>query len=228
MSPRPWSSVRDPFAFDRALLRGAGRGLRYLAGADEVGRGCLAGPLVCAAVVLDYGAAPQRLLQGLGDSKSLTIQRREDLYTKILSGCSRWSVISVSASSLDAAGLHRSNLVALGEALAALGAGYDLALVDGFELERPELGCRRLVGGDRLSAAVAAASVLAKVTRDRWLTALHDTFPAYDFAHNKGYGTPAHLRALATVGPCPEHRLSFRRVLPTPQPPATWAAEQQA
>ncbi len=212
MSPRPWSSVRDPFAFDRALLRGAGRGLRYLAGVDEVGRGCLAGPLVCAAVVLDYGAAPQRLLQGLGDSKSLTIQRREDLYTKILSGCSRWSVISVSASSLDAAGLHRSNLVALGEALAALGAGYDLALVDGFELDRPELGCRRLVGGDRLSAAVAAASVLAKVTRDRLMRALHHTYPAYGFHEHVGYATTQHRRALAANGACPLHRLSFAGV----------------
>ena len=136
----------------------------------------------------------------------------------------------MAAAEIDRIGIVAATRQAMQLALAqlhALGMPADFLLIDFLTLELP-VPQKGIVRGDSCSLSIAAASIVAKVTRDRWLTALHDTFPAYDFAHNKGYGTPAHLRALAAVGPCPEHRLSFRRVLPTPQPPATWAVEQQA
>lgn len=217
MSPPESVRPHDPFRFDRALLKEAGAGARYLAGADEVGRGCLAGPLVCAAVILDYSTSPHRVLAGLRDSKLLTPRRREDLYERILLSCVRWAVVHVSASSLDGRGLHRSNLAALGDVLTQLGLGYDLAVVDGFDLGRPDLGCRAVVGGDRLSAAVAAASVVAKVTRDRLMRALHEVYPAYGFDRHVGYATEQHRAALAAVGACPLHRRSFAGVLEDPE-----------
>jgi ribonuclease HII len=202
----------DLFAFDRDLLRGEGKNLRFLAGADEVGRGCLAGPLVCAAVVLDYALAPQRVLTGLRDSKLLTVRRRHALYDAILAGCARWSVVSVSAASLDARGLHRSNLAALASVLQLVEPAYDVAVVDGFDVGREDLRCRAVVGGDGTSAAVAAASVVAKVTRDRLMHALHQDYPAYGFDEHVGYATRRHREALAQVGVCPLHRLSFAGV----------------
>ena len=208
MAPPKPGRLHDPFRFDRGLLREAGAGSRYLAGVDEVGRGCLAGPLVCAAVILDYRTSPDRTLAGLRDSKLLTPSRREDLYERILRSCVRWAVVHVSASSLDGRGLHRSNLAALGDALLELGYAYDLAVVDGFDLGRPELHCRALVEGDRLSAAVAAASVVAKVTRDRLMRAVHEFYPVYGFDRHVGYATEQHRAALAAAGACPLHRRS--------------------
>lgn len=212
--PREGSCHRDEdlFTFDRDLLRGAGKKLRFLAGADEVGRGCLAGPLVCAAVVLDYAMAPQKALSGLRDSKLLTPRRRQALYEAILAGCARWSVVSVSAASLDAHGLHRSNLAALASVLQLVEPAYDVAVVDGFDVGREDLRCRAVVGGDGTSAAVAAASVIAKVTRDRLMHALHQEYPAYGFDEHVGYATRRHREALAQLGACPLHRLSFAGV----------------
>lgn len=208
------SDACDPFTFDRGLLRRSGEGLRFLAGADEVGRGSLAGPLVCAAVVLDYGARPERLLAGLKDSKQLTPNQREALFPHITAQCVRWSVISISPVSIDARGLHKSNLEGLAEALGALGEAFDLALVDGFDLggQHTAFPCQAVVGGDRLSAAVAAASVVAKVIRDRLMRSLHALYPEYGFDQHVGYATPRHRRVLAERGPCPLHRLSFAGV----------------
>ena len=204
--------VGELFKFDRDMLRCAGMDLRLLAGVDEAGRGCLAGPLVCAAVVLDYAAAPQRVLAGLRDSKLLTARRRENFYQTILTSCARWSVVSVSPDSLDARGLHRSNLAALASALRIVEAAYDVAVVDGFDLGRDELRCSAVVGGDRRSAAVAAASIVAKVTRDRLMHALHAHYPAYGFDEHVGYATRRHRQVLAARGACPFHRLSFAGV----------------
>lgn len=210
----------DPFRFDRSLLAASAdltedQDLR-LAGADEAGRGCLAGPLVAAAVVLDYSAAPFRTLEGLTDSKLLTREAREALYGGILRSVARVSWVAYSPSTIDRAGLHRCNLEALTRALEALRGEYRLAVVDGFDLQRPELRASRLIGGDYKSAAVAAASVVAKVVRDRMMRALAPLYPEYGFGEHVGYGTDEHREALRRHGPCALHRLSFQGV-GTPQ-----------
>lgn len=204
----------DLFVFDREVLRQAGRGMRFLAGADEVGRGCLAGPLVCAAVVLDYGGDPERVLSGLNDSKKLSRSERERLFPCIVSNCRCWTVVSVSPGTIDRAGLHRSNREALASALRGVQGMFDLALVDGRELGEVHADhtCLTLVGADHLSAAVAAASIVAKVLRDRLMCAMHGAYPDYGFDRHVGYATSAHLEALLRAGPCALHRLSFQGV----------------
>jgi ribonuclease HII len=202
----------NPFRFDRGRLSISGPGAAVVAGADEVGRGCLAGPLVAAAVSLDYGRNPEHLLKGMTDSKALTPQAREGLYRQVLRSARGVSVVAVSSQSIDNEGLHRCNLRALGLALEGLHGDYDLALVDGFDLRRPDLGAQRLPGGDWLSAAVAAASVVAKVTRDRLMREMDLLHPGYGFAHHVGYGTREHQEALRNQGLCPLHRRSFSLV----------------
>jgi ribonuclease HII len=214
------SRLSDPFRFDRAVLAEAGDAgeaaafasdLR-LAGADEAGRGCLAGPLVVAAVVLDYARAPFPRLDGLTDSKLMTHEAREAMYCGILSSVARVSWTACAPASIDERGLHRSNLAALARVLESLHGQYRLAIVDGFDLKHPELRARALVGADYKSAAVAAASVVAKVVRDRLMRALAAEYPEYHFDEHVGYGTGAHREALRRLGPCPLHRLSFRGV----------------
>ena len=216
------SRASDPFRYDRAVLDGV-EGLEShgacdlrLAGADEAGRGCLAGPLVVAAVVLDYSRAPFPLLAGLTDSKLMTLGAREAIYGGILASVSRVTWTAFSPASIDSRGLHRSNLAGLARVLEALGGEYRLAIVDGFDLKRPDLRARALVGADYKSAAVAAASVVAKVVRDRIMRALAPAYPDYGFEEHVGYGTGAHREALRTLGPCALHRLSFQGV-ETPQ-----------
>jgi len=215
-----------PFRFDRALLDSqAGPGVGGLrqggsdragdlrvAGADEAGRGCLAGPLVASAVVLDSAHAPFPLLKGLTDSKLLSQESREVMFQAIMRSASRVTWVSCSAGTIDGQGLHRSNLSALRRALELLGDEYRVAVVDGFDLGRPDLRARALVGGDFKSAAVAAASVVAKVVRDRVMRRLSPLYPAYGFAEHVGYGTRRHREALLTHGPCELHRLSFQGV----------------
>ncbi|MBC7293667.1 MAG: ribonuclease HII, partial [Thermoleophilia bacterium] len=157
------------------------RGLR-LAGADEAGRGCLAGPLVAAAVVLDYARAPFPLLKGLTDSKSLTPAARDKMYSAILQVASRVAWVAVSPASIDERGLHRSNIAALCRVFELLAGQYELGVVDAFDLRRPDLEVRAVVGADYKSAAVAAASVVAKVVRDRLMRTLHNDHPEYGFA----------------------------------------------
>ena len=208
--------VSDPFRFDRALLSeasGAGpAGDLRLAGVDEAGRGSLAGPLVAAAVVLDYSAAPFAPLEGLTDSKQLSPRAREDLFLAVLSVAARVSWVATTALSIDERGLQRCNIAALACALESLRGEYGLAVVDGFDLRRPELRSRSLVGADYKSAAVAAASVVAKVTRDRLMRVLARAYPEYGFDEHVGYGTDRHREALRRHGPCALHRLSFRNV----------------
>jgi ribonuclease HII len=207
----------DPFRFDRHLLEEAAESrtgsldLR-LAGTDEAGRGCLAGPLVAAAVVLDYSAAPFRGLERLTDSKLMTREARESAYPLVLSMAARVSCVAVSPATIDRVGLHRCNLSALCKALDSLGGEYALAVVDGFDLKRPELRARPIVGADYKSAAVAAASVVAKVVRDRLMRSLAADYPAYGFEEHVGYGTDRHRVALRTHGPSAIHRLSFQGV----------------
>jgi len=198
--------------FEHDLALGSER----VAGADEAGRGCLAGPIVGAAVVFDRTCLVDRgagLLDGLHDSKQLTAKRRERLYPAILACALRVSVSLRSARFIDANGLQRGNIECLAEALAALSSPQDrvtpLRLVDGFELKGCDLEHRRLIKGDATSATVAAASVIAKVTRDRLMVRAAARYPGYGFEGHKGYASAAHREAIIELGPSPIHRLSF-------------------
>jgi len=186
-----------------------------VAGADEAGRGCLAGPIVAAAVAFDFNGWSDddfAALDGLDDSKKLTRARREELYGVVLDKASSVAVVSCSPASIDGRGLHVCNLFALGRALAMLGPLEGPAFVDGFPLKECAVPHEALVGGDGRAAAVAAASIVAKVTRDRLMIALHERFPQYGFDEHVGYSCPAHRQAILDNGVCELHRLSFASV----------------
>jgi len=202
--------VNERFAFDLDL---AGRAT--VAGADEAGRGCLAGPLVAAAVCFDYAAmddADFAALDGLDDSKRVSKARRAALYDEILRCARQVVIVCRSPGTIDRDGLHRCNLAALARAVEGIAPAPGVTLVDGFPLP----GCRRahraVVGGDGRSAAIAAASVVAKVTRDRLMRRLHLSHPQYGFDRHVGYATVAHHEAIAAHGVCELHRLSFASV----------------
>ena len=193
---------------ERSLRR---RGFTAVAGADEAGRGACAGPLVAAACVLPPGRRGR--VPGLADSKLLTAAARERVYAEILDRAVSWSVVQIPVEELDARGMHVTNLEALRRAVCTLDPEPDYVLTDGFPvpgLARPGLAVWK---GDRVAACVAAASVLAKVTRDRIMLDLHEQWPEYDFAVHKGYTTEAHGAALERHGPCPEHRSRFVNVV---------------
>lgn len=194
----------DLARYERALRA---QGFPHVAGVDEVGRGALAGPLVAAAVIVpdDFD------LDGIRDSKQLTPAQRERAYERIVASCV-WIVRRIEPSVLDARGLHRSNLALLRRCVKALDPCPDYVLTDGFPVRGmpcPSLGVKK---GDAVAASIAAASIVAKVTRDREMRRLHKRYPAYGFAENKGYGTSAHWAALDELGPSPVHRLSFSGV----------------
>ena len=198
--------------FDReARFLARGRGL--VAGLDEVGRGPLAGPVVSAAVVLD----PARIPAGLNDSKKLDARRRAALYDQILA-VATVAVASVSAREIDATDIRKASLAAMARALAALPQAPALALVDG--RDRPPVPCEveAIIRGDALVASIAAASIVAKVVRDRMMQRLCREFPAYGFSRHAGYATAEHRRAIAAHGPCPYHRLSFAPFRTTAEP----------
>ncbi len=203
------------FAFDRRLLREAGFETGTVAGADEVGRGCLAGPLVAAAVVLDYSRNPARTLRGLNDSKLLSPARREELCQRVLQSARGVSFQVYSPRTIDEKGLHACNLEALARCFERLRGLYDIGVVDGFDLGSEGGGVAAVVGADRRSASAAAASVVAKVVRDRLMQRLDEQYPGYGFFRHVGYATAVHRRALSERGPCPLHRLSFAGVDPT-------------
>jgi ribonuclease HII len=201
---------RHLFTYDRKLCSG------LLAGADEAGRGSLAGPLVAAAVLFDYellGSAEQRLLRGLNDSKQHTRESREALYPRVLRVARRVTVITRCAGGIDGRGLHKTNLAALREALRRVCTGVDgevLCVVDGFSVQdfgRPQ---RAIVDGDATSAAIAAASIVAKVTRDRYMHHADSLYPEWSFKENVGYSTPEHRAAIRRHGVSPLHRMSFQ------------------
>src|SRR4051812_22224271 len=186
------------------------RGFAAVAGADEAGRGACAGPLVAAACVLPAGKRGR--VPGLADSKLLTAAARERVYAEVVDRAVAWSVVAIPVGELDARGMHVTNVEALRRAVSALDPGPDYVLTDGFPvpgLARPNLAVWK---GDRVAACVAAASVLAKVTRDRMMLELHERWPEYDFAGHKGYITDVHSAALERHGPCPEHRMRFVNV----------------
>jgi len=179
-----------------------------IAGVDEAGRGPLAGPVVVAAVILD----PDRPIDGLRDSKKLDAARREYLYERIGEYAMAWSAVAVSAAEIDRLNILQATLVGMQRAVEGLSPTPRLALVDGNRA--PSLACavQTLVGGDGLEPAISAASIVAKVTRDRIMAELHDQFPGYGFDRHKGYPTAVHLERLAKLGPCEEHRRSFAPV----------------
>ncbi|HZH51416.1 MAG TPA: ribonuclease HII [Microvirga sp.] len=179
-------------------------GFTCIAGLDEVGRGPLAGPVVSAAVVLDLDTVPE----GLADSKALTAQKREALFAEILA-TSQVGIATVPHAEIDSINIRQASLLAMCRALAALPCRPDMALVDGND--PPNLPCsvEAVVKGDSRIASIAAASIVAKVVRDRLMARLGTAYPAYGFASNAGYSTKAHLTVLANEGPCPFHRLSF-------------------
>ena len=185
-------------------------GCRSVCGIDEAGRGALAGPVVAAGVILPYECE----LPGLNDSKKLTPSQREEIYTRILRVARGIGVGSVDAARIDAINILRGAHEAMRQAVAELPPGLypDLALIDGLPVRPFPVAQVALVRGDCRSASIAAASIVAKVTRDRLMRDYHRLYPAYGFAEHKGYPAPTHLRALAETGVCPLHRRTFRPV----------------
>ncbi len=218
-NPQPVSTVASAAAsiavrrdsglwgYERALQ---GRGFGAVAGVDEAGRGACAGPLVVAAVVLPQGRRGR--IPGLADSKLLSAAARAACYTEVLERASAWSAVVVPAGEVDRRGIHVVNIEGMRRAVARLGVQPSYVLTDGFPVPGLGPGALAVWKGDRVAACVAAASVVAKVTRDRLMDALHERFPDYDFGQHKGYTTPQHSAALTRHGPCPEHRRSYINV----------------
>jgi len=188
-------------------------GARFIAGVDEVGRGSLFGPVVAAAVILD----PAYRIRGLRDSKLLLAERREVLAERIREHAVAWAVAAVDAAHIDQINIYQASRLAMREAVSRLDPGPDHLLVDALRLDC-ELPQQPIIHGDALSASIAAASIIAKVERDRMIVEWDPVFPVYGLASNKGYSTPRHLAALREHGPCPLHRQSFAPVWNAPVP----------
>jgi ribonuclease HII len=193
--------------YESALARA---GFRHVAGADEAGRGACAGPLVVAACILPGGARGR--IGGLDDSKLLSAPVRERLYGQIVRRALAYSVVIIPAAEIDAYGLHVANLAGMRRALGTLCPSADYALTDGFAVPGLGVPSTAVWKGDATVGCIAAASILAKVTRDAIMTGLHDRWPDYEFAAHKGYITPAHAAALSARGPCAEHRRRYVNV----------------
>ncbi len=194
------------FSFEDEL---ASRGFTWVAGVDEAGRGPLAGPVAAAAVIL-----PRPFFcEGLDDSKKLSKKCRERIHEELTENpCVIWSVGMVEHEEIDKNNILRATHLAMSRALDGLGTIPDIALVDGLPVKGLKIRHEALVKGDGLSLSIAAASVIAKVTRDHWMARLDEEFPVYGFARNQGYGTREHLEAIQEHGPCRYHRRSFQPV----------------
>lgn len=179
-----------------------------IAGVDEAGRGPLAGPVVAAAVILDRARIPK----GLNDSKQLQPEQREEAYARILELAVAVGVGEASVDEIDLVNIRQATHLAMARAVRALSASAQFALVDGNDAPALPCPCETIVDGDARSVSIAAASIVAKVTRDRLMKILHDEFPGYGWRTNKGYGTEEHLAALLRHGPCRHHRRSFAPV----------------
>ena len=186
-------------------LRKRSESIRIICGTDEAGRGPLAGPVAAGACILPEGYVPE----GLDDSKKLTEKKREALYAQITENALAWGIGLASAAEIDEINILNASLLAMRRAIAAMGATPDLVLVDGSVNRGFDIRSEAVIGGDAKSPSIAAASILAKVTRDRIMAELNGKYPEYGFAKHKGYPTPAHKLAVYEFGPCPEHRKSF-------------------
>ena len=193
--------------YERVLARA---GLAPVAGVDKAGRGACAGPLVVAAVVFATADPP---VARLADSKALTPAVREQVYREVVAHALSWHTVVIPPAEIDRLGLHVCNIAGMRRALAGISCRPGYVLTDGFPVSGLAVPALAMWKGDQVAACVAAASVVAKVTRDRIMTSMHDRYPVYDFAEHKGYSTRRHSRALAQHGPCPEHRLSFVNVM---------------
>jgi len=191
------------YGYERALEK---RGLYPVAGVDEAGRGACAGPLVAAAVVLD------RPIPGLADSKLLSEKKREACYDLICARAVDLAVVVIESTDCDRIGLHRANIAALRRALARLEVRPGYALTDGFPVDGLGVPGLAVWKGDQVAGSIAAASVIAKVTRDRLMVRLDRRYPGFGWCTNTGYGTPEHVDALGRLGPSPHHRQSFAPV----------------
>jgi ribonuclease HII len=207
--PRGATVRRDAglYGYERALRRA---GLDPVAGVDEAGRGACAGPLVAAAAILPEGRAG--LVPELADSKLLTAKARERCYAQVVKRALAWSVVIVPPAACDRLGMHVANIEALRRALARLDVRPAYVLTDGFPVDGLGVPGLAMWKGDRVAACISAASVIAKVTRDRIMMQQHELWPDYDFATHKGYITAEHTDALTEHGPCPIHRMRFVNV----------------
>lgn len=207
--PRGSTVRRDAglYGYERALRR---HGVDLIAGVDEAGRGACAGPLVAGAAILPAGQAG--VVPGLADSKLLTEKAREKCYDQIVRRALAWSVVIIEHDECDRLGMHVANIEALRRAVARLDVRPHYVLTDGFPVDGLGAPGLAIWKGDRVAACISAASVLAKVTRDRIMTGLDDQWPAYDFKMHKGYITDTHTAALTEHGPCPIHRMRFVNV----------------
>lgn len=207
--PRGSTVRRDAgiYGYERALRR---HGLEPIAGVDEAGRGACAGPLVAGAAILPPGKAG--IVPGLADSKLLTAAARERCYEQVVRRAVAWSVVVISQEECDRLGMHVANVEALRRAVAKLAVPPSYVLTDGFPVDGLGVPGLAVWKGDRVAACVAAASVLAKVTRDRIMMDLDGQWPAYDFKTHKGYITATHTAALEEHGPSPIHRMRFVNV----------------
>ncbi|HEX6331585.1 MAG TPA: ribonuclease HII [Actinomycetota bacterium] len=197
------SLTLDLDRYERGLRQ---QGFRLIAGADEAGRGALAGPLVAAAVILPEGFD----LDGVNDSKVLTAAQREAAFERIVRGAVAWSVHKCLPTRIDHRGLQKTNVWLLRRCVTSLEPPPDYVLTDGFPVKRLTVPVLSIKKGDAVTASVAAASIVAKVTRDRMMDRYHRRFPAYGFDHNRGYGTTEHRDAIRRHGPSPIHRYSFK------------------
>ena len=182
-------------------------GLAPVCGVDEAGRGPLAGPVCAAAVILPEGL----VIEGLNDSKKLTARKREALYERIVSEAVSYGIAFAEVEEIEQSDILSAALLAMNRAMAQLDPQPALALIDGNTTRSIAVNARSVIGGDGLCASIAAASVLAKVTRDRLMVSLAEKYPQYGFERHKGYGTRAHYAAIAEYGPCEIHRRSFLR-----------------
>ncbi len=195
--------IRSYRTLENALRR---MGFVYVAGVDEVGRGCLAGPVVASAVVLD----PERYIPRICDSKTVTALERDRLYERITREAICWSVVGVDPGEIDRINIHQASLRAMQRAVLALAPLPDMVLVDAFRIPDVPMAQRGVVHGDTRCTAIAAASIVAKVTRDRAMLELHGRDPRYGFDRHKGYATRDHLAAMSRFGYSAAHRRSFR------------------
>ncbi len=195
-------SPEELWEMEKALHR---EGWALVCGVDEAGRGPLAGPVYAAAVILPEGAD----LPGLNDSKKLTEKKRESLFPLIQERSLSWSVASASVEEIEEKNILAAAMLAMDRAVAGLDRAPDLALVDGNTTRGLSCTARSVVGGDGKCACIAAASILAKVSRDRYMKKMGELYPQYGFEKHKGYGTREHYAALDRYGPCPIHRMSF-------------------
>lgn len=203
------TAISQPELFPQSRITNHQSAL-LVAGVDEAGRGPLAGPLAVAAVVFDPG---RPRINGLDDSKQLTPERREALYARIVERALAWHVVLIEVEEIDRINIYQATMLGMRRAVEAVAHVAGLARIDGNRLPKG-LPCpaEALVGGDASDRSIMAASILAKVTRDRMMRELHTQYPLYGFDQHKGYSTPAHLTALKTHGPCPLHRRSFAPV----------------